>query len=434
MNLTHSSSHSETARSPRRILARIFSQQRFTVSLVIAASTIFAFAPSITPQNGKAVGQDPILQHESKPWTGGTADSAMRASKAGSTIPLSTYSISVTKDNERKPRTGTIVGTSPFASNLSGSTINVVIIPMVITIGNSVFDPTAPNPVGCGDSSSGATPIDRFMASPLVVPVPDLTFNGVNVGTSQFTDGFMRAEFWNTISAAGKNPANYSNPMSFSVANPIYINPGSSGITTDPAANPCLLGAVSDSFLSTELRHQLQVLTTAKVISTTQVAFFMMTNVTLSTATPPTLPGTPTCCIGGYHTATGTTPQFWGVFNYNTRAVIDGVATGTDTLIASHELAEFMNDPLGNNGTPLWGGVGQVASGACQGNLEVADPLTGTYGTIVLNNYTYRLQEMAFFSWFFNSPSTPSLGAGGKYSSNGTFAGPSKICPPGGTN
>jgi hypothetical protein len=347
---------------------------------------------------------------------------------------LSTYSINVTKDNERKPRTGTIVGTSPFASTLSGSTIYVVIIPVVFTIGSSVFDPTALNPSGCADSDTGATPIGRFMASPLVVPVPGLTFNGVNVGSSQFTDGFMRAEFWNTISALGKDPVNYTNPMSFSVANPIYVNPGSSGITTDPASNPCLLGAVSDSFLTTELNHQLQVLTAAKVISTTQVAFFMMTNVTLSTATPPTLPGTPTCCIGGYHTATGTTPQFWGVFNYNTRAVINGVVTGTDTEIASHELAEFMNDPLGNNGTPLWGGVGQVASGSCQGNLEVGDPLTGTFGTVALNNYNYHLQEQAFFSWFFNSTSTPSLGAGGKYSSNGTFIGPSKICPPGGTN
>jgi hypothetical protein len=110
------------------------------------------------------------------------------------------------------------------------------------------------------------------------------------------------------------------------------------------------------------------------------------------------------------------------------------VLTGTDTVIASHEIAEFMNDPLGSNGTPLWGNVGQVPAGSCQGNLEVGDPLTGTFGTIALNNYTYHLQEQAFFSWFFNSTSTPSLGAGGKFSSSGTFAGPSKICPPGGTN
>jgi hypothetical protein len=182
--------------------------------------------------------------------------------------------------------------------------------------------------------------------------------------------------------------------------------------------------------VTSELLSQILRLQTAKIISTTQAVFFMMANVVLSTATPPTLPGTPTCCIGGYHTATGTTPQFWSVMNYNTRAL----PVGTDVAIASHEIGEFMNDPLGSNGTPLWGDVGQVPAGSCQGNFEVGDPLTGTLGTIDMNNYSYHLQELAFFSWFFNSASTPSLGAGGKFSSNGTFAGPSKICPPGGTN
>jgi hypothetical protein len=43
------------------------------------------------------------------------------------------------------------------------------------------------------------------------------------------------------------------------------------------------------------------------------------------------------------------------------------------------------------------------------------------------------LQELAFFSWYFNAHTTPSLGEGGKFSSNGTFGGPSKTCPPGGT-
>ena len=47
------------------------------------------------------------------------------------------------------------------------------------------------------------------------------------------------------------------------------------------------------------------------------------------------------------------------------------------------------------------------------------------------NGLTYRLQELAFFSWFFGGPS---LGTGGKYSSNGTFGGYANLCPPGGTH
>jgi hypothetical protein len=89
-----------------------------------------------------------------------------------------------------------------------------------------------------------------------------------------------------------------------------------------------------------------------------------------------------------------------------------------------------MNDPLGSNATPPWGGIGQVAAGSCQDNFEVGDPLTGTLFAIALNGYTYHMQELAFFSWFFNSPTTASLGAGGVFSSNGTFTGD---CPPGGT-
>ena len=93
-----------------------------------------------------------------------------------------------------------------------------------------------------------------------------------------------------------------------------------------------------------------------------------------------------------------------------------------------------MDDPYGNNPTPAWGGIGQVSG--CQGNLENGDPLTGTMFpdvTMATNNYTYHLQELAFRSWFYNSHFKPSIGAGGKFSNNGTFAGPAKNCPPGGT-
>jgi hypothetical protein len=39
-------------------------------------------------------------------------------------------------------------------------------------------------------------------------------------------------------------------------------------------------------------------------------------------------------------------------------------------------------------------------------------PITGT------NGFAYHLQELAYFSWFFR---TPSIGAGGLFSDNGTL-------------
>jgi hypothetical protein len=90
------------------------------------------------------------------------------------------------------------------------------------------------------------------------------------------------------------------------------------------------------------------------------------------------------------------------------------------------------NDPSGvNSVNPAWGNIGQV--GGCQGNFEVGDPLSGTLAPAVsLNGFTYDFQELAFFSWFYRD--SPSQGAGGKFSSNGTFSGSAQPCPPGGTN
>ncbi len=93
----------------------------------------------------------------------------------------------------------------------------------------------------------------------------------------------------------------------------------------------------------------------------------------------------------------------------------------------SHEVAEWMDDPLGGNATPAWGHVGQVSG--CQGNLEVGDPLTGTVLPAVTmpNGYSYHLQELAFFSWFFRQ--SPSIGVNGWYSDNGHFtSGAGPVC------
>lgn len=389
-----------------------------TVCAGIAVCAIFAIATFAQQKPDKT----PSI-HVSKPWTGGSPEEAQAASKAGGTIPLSTYSIIATKDplpRSKKPqsRTGTIVGTNPFATSLSGATIFAVLVPVVIKIGSVTFDPAAPSACDAGVSA-----VDRFNASPLVQPVPGLSFNGVNVGDVQYVDGFMRAEFWN---ATGGNPA-YANPISFTTLPAATIDATAYGTITRSGC--ATLGVVYEASLGTQLRALLQSLTQSGAVSTTKVVFFLVNSVAQSTVNPPSLPGSSGCCIGGYHTATGSPPQFWAIMDYEAT----GTLSANDIAISSHEIAEFMNDPLGNNQTPAWGGIGQVAAGSCQGNLEVGDPLTRTNFPLSLNGYSYHPQELAFFSWFFNAPGTASLGAGGKFSSGGTFGGPSQACPPGGT-
>jgi hypothetical protein len=76
-----------------------------------------------------------------------TAKPEANGGKSNNSIPMSTYSFVATKSRSKKPYTGTLVGTSPFASTLSGSTIPVVVVPVVVVNG-IVFDPTAPNYCG----------------------------------------------------------------------------------------------------------------------------------------------------------------------------------------------------------------------------------------------------------------------------------------------
>ena len=172
--------------------------------------------------------------------------------------------------------------------------------------------------------------------------------------------------------------------------------------------------------------QQLQSYITAQGLNAGQFPFFVTYNAVISGGSANNLNN---CCILGYHNALGSPGQTYGIgeFEGRNQTVFTGVA---DIAAPSHEVNEWVNDPGGNNPTPAWGGIGQV--GGCQTNLEDGDPLSGTLmPAVTLNGFTYHLQELAFFSWFYGGSS---LGTGGKFSSNGTFAGAAKLCPPGGTN
>ena len=135
------------------------------------------------------------------------------------------------------------------------------------------------------------------------------------------------------------------------------------------------------------------------------------------------------CCVLGFHDAFNSkgAVQTYSPFDYDTTKdfVNNNNIPLTDTYFAAHEINEWVNDPFGNNPTPAWGKVGQVSG--CQNNLEVGDPLTGTnpINVKMSNGMTYELQELAFFSWFYGPPS---IGAGGKFSDNGTFTSAQGAC------
>ena len=103
--------------------------------------------------------------------------------------------------------------------------------------------------------------------------------------------------------------------------------------------------------------------------------------------------GSSGCCIGGYHSATGSQ-------TYMHYAYIDhSGAFSQDISALSHEVGEWMDDPLVNN-----------TQGACGGLLENGDPLEGfaNYGTfpVTLNGITWHPQDLVFLKYFGQTPST----------------------------
>lgn len=393
---------------------------------LLAAATLIATQAGCKPkptENGAAPEISAQKMHlkgyyRRIPWKQGSHKEAMRMALAGTTIPLAQYSFTASKDGQNY--SGVLVGTSPFSKPLAASTINAVVVPLKLSVGSATFDPTA------GDScDANVSAVTRFRQSPLVNDVADLTMNGVDLGNVQFINGLRRAEFWTTIQSSSiyQNELTYS----FADASELSANVVSSHGTT--VGNGCAqIGIVSISWLDGVLQNTvLPALAKSGTVSPNAVVIFLLKNVVQSDSDPP---ATSSCCILGYHSAVGTPVQTYGVMDWDTSGNFSGAS---DASIASHEIGEWMDDPLANNATPPWGGIGQV--GDCQNNWEVGDPLSGTLmPPITMNGKDYQMQELGFFSWYFNKSTDPSVGAGGKFSSNGTFAGPAKVCPPGGTN
>jgi len=386
-----------------------------TASFVLLA-VVVVFAVTARPLPG--VQQS--ASQQTTPADGGGADAAAQdaliAAAAGTSVPMSIYVTPASKDG--KTYINLLVGGNPALRGPFPVTVEAVLVPLIIQVGATVFDPTAAD--GCDNNVSAVT---RFRQSP-IVHASELKFNGIAVGKYQYVDAFMRAEFWNET---GGSPS-YSNPIKWSFAPAFLLPPfvgDALGVVQGTGCDQ--YGLVSKPVLDEFLTGiAIPLLQSTKVIGPNQLAAFLVRNVAASNSTPLT----DSCCIKGFHNAIGSPAQTYAVMDFNTSTnPIFGAVH--DITTASHELAEWMNDPLLTNATPAWGGTGQV--GSCDTTLEVGDPLTGTVMHVKRHGYRYHPQEMAFFSWFYNARHDPSLGAGGVFSSHGTFAGPAKNCPPGGS-
>jgi hypothetical protein len=343
------------------------------------------------------------VKHVRLDWTptrtSGQAASLNAQAAASASIPMFTASV---RDGTSTFRYS-MVGKNPFVAQTQPSTtVSTTLIPVVIKFSNG--DTWNPAVIDSCDSQSALT---RARNSPIFVAQP-WKFGPTSVGTGQYIDAFQRGEFYRQTKPNGINPGYHVKlALKTHAALVLHVPTADAAESTTVCGNR-KLGAVEINYLDGQIQHYITA--TLGSAATTTFPLFLLGNVVEY------IGSTSNCCVLGYHNAIPNASQLqtYGVSMYDNTGDFGSIA---DTSILAHEVGEWMNDPIGTNPTKPWGNIGQVAG--CQFNLEVGDPLTGTGITDTLNGKKYHLQELAFFSWFYHS--SPSLGANGWFSSNGTF-------------
>jgi hypothetical protein len=348
---------------------------------------------------------------------------ALAQSSAGVTIPLWTHRVAVSSEPDTSYQFE-MVGQDPFVAESNPvTTITVPIIPVIIGIGSAVFDPTVVDPV-C--SPAGAA-VDLVQNSPVFQSIKGNQW-GTSSGAGQYIDLFQRANFRNETRKEGINPGYHIvlNPV---IEPAVVIQPGLAEAQFGAITVPSGCGGVQGEIEVNAWNVYVQSVLIAALDQETGVGpktlpIFLFYNVVMYDFTAET------CCILGYH-ASFFDPQknndlrTYIVDEFDATQSFTGIA---DVSSLSHEVAEWMDDPQGNNPTPGWGHTGQVTG--CQYNLEVGDPLLGTLIQIYnpANAYTYHVQDLAFYGWFFAKPASPSLN--GWYSLAGNFLKHAAPCLP----
>ena len=383
------------------------------------------------------------LLHASSPINSSTS------ALGGTPLPIGLYSVVAYDGNTYRE----IVGRSPFARGLRTTTVSVVLIPLIIKTNSSTSvsytaDPTSGD-TGC--LGTGNTALSLTQASAMFnTPPSPFTINGVAVGGLTFGDAHLRAEFWNLISPAG-NAFHLALPFTTAATQTIDATGASQtnaltlfyggthcGALTGTTNNQGALNALNVSYID----PLLQGIISALGLTPDEFPFFVIYRTVITQGAANNIAN---CCILGYHNnenhsgSTQDPGQTYGIALFNT-----GDIFGNNTSTMAHEMGEWINDPGGVNPTPVYssGQTAPCANGG-QNNLEVGDPLSGLsvdHQILMPNGVTYFMQELAYFSWFYNADHAGSLGAGtcaglgsGCMSSNGTFKGPAQPCPTGGS-
>src|SRR5271155_2225285 len=98
-------------------------------AFAIRAACLLLVMAGFTPAGAQTARNHGIGRSDSLPYAGSIED-ALRASAAGATIPMSPYSVIAGRDSHRY--SGTIVGADPASVPKVTTTINVLIVPLIV--------------------------------------------------------------------------------------------------------------------------------------------------------------------------------------------------------------------------------------------------------------------------------------------------------------
>ena len=307
----------------------------------------------------------------------------------------------------------TIIGSDP--SQGTTTTIPTVIVPYrLIFPDGGVFDATT-------DLVDGVTPLAGIVNSPIFQPVP-WTVGPTQVGTTQFGDAMLRANFWSLIPG---NRSGYHVLLAAPRILPVQVInvPAGEGLTTVDS-HGIRLGVVDEAWL-----FETTVNTTLSLgLPVQSLSIHLMSSVEGVDLNG----GGSLGFHAGVNAGTATNPVIQpyiqtGYFSTNSAAVHDN-ENASGTAVLGHEIAEWLFDPDGDNMVPAW--QEPAFPHICDNPLlEVGDPLTAVnHGlSVSLNGRSYQFPEVAFLRWFAGGRDSTSVN--GWFSSLSTFSSPSTACP-----
>jgi hypothetical protein len=266
----------------------------------------------------------------------------------------------------------TMVGTDPSSTNTT-TNVQFFIIPLRMGYNingtKTIFDPTK-------KLSTGSSVTAMVNKSPILKSL-DWTQGGTDLGATQYLDAYQRGNFWTNV----MTNANYHvklSPVTILPSSTLVVPASKGTVTTEFGIT---VGTADINWFDTQINN---IITQNSQITPASVVLFLTYDVYLTEGT---------CCIGGYHSATGNQTYMHATYIDHT-----GIFS-QDISALSHEVGEWYDDPLVNN-----------TQGACGGILENGDPLEGlaNFGTfpVTLNGVTWHPQDLVFLKYFGQTPST----------------------------